>query len=69
MRKQSGYLIAGALGAVVLTVSVAAGYVQDGIDERSSETTAIGKQLTERQALERRRARVADVAIAGTTVQ
>lgn len=48
---------------------MALGYVEDRIDTRSADRAAIGNSLSERQMLERRRGRVAEVAIAGTTVQ
>lgn len=69
MTKRNGYLAAGALGAAVLGTMVALGYVEDRIDTRSADRAAIGNSLSERQALERRRGRVAEAAIAGTTVQ
>lgn len=69
MTKRNGYLAAGALGAAVLGTMVALGYVEDRIDTRSTDRAAIGNSLSERQALERRRGRVAEAVIAGTTVQ
>lgn len=69
MTKRNGYLAAGVLGAAVLGTMVALGYVEDRIDTRSADRSAIGNSLSERQMLERRRGRVAEAAIAGTTVQ
>ncbi len=69
MTKRNGYLAAGALGAAVLGTMVALGYVEDRIDTRSADRAATGNRLSERQMLERRRGRVAEAAIAGTTVQ
>ena len=69
MTKRNGYLTGGALGAAILGTMMALGYVEDRIDTRSADRAAIGNSLSERQMLERRRGRVAEVAIAGTTVQ
>lgn len=69
MTKRNGYLAAGALGAVVLGGMVALGYVEDRIDARPADRAAVGNSLSERQMLERRRGRVAEAAIADTTVQ
>lgn len=69
MTKRNGYLAAGAFGAVVLGSMIAIGYVEDRIAPRSTDGVAIGKTLSERQMLEHRRGRVAEVAIADTTVQ
>jgi hypothetical protein len=69
MNKRMGYVVAGAFGMVALGGAVAAGFAQQAIDTRSPERTEIGRSLSERQALERRRGRMAEVAIAGTTVQ
>ena len=69
MTKRNGYLAAGAFGAVVLGSMIAIGYVEDRIDMRSGDRVAIGKSVSERQMLERRRGRVAEAAIVDTTVQ
>lgn len=69
MTKRNGYLTAGAFGAVVLGSMVALGYVEDRMTNRSADRTAIANSLSERQMLERRRGRVAEAAIADTTVQ
>lgn len=69
MKKRNGYLAAGALGAVVLGSMVALGHVEDRMATRAADRTAIGNKVSERQMLERRRGRVAEAAIAGTTVQ
>lgn len=69
MTKRNGYLVAGAFGAVVLGSMIALGYVEDRIEPRSADRVAIGNAVSERQMLERRRGRVAEAAIVGTTVQ
>lgn len=69
MTKRNGYLIAGTFGVAVLGSMVAIGYVEDRIDPRSADRVAIGNSVSERQMLERRRGRVAEPAIADTTVQ
>ena len=69
MTKRNGYVAAGAFGAAVLGSMIAIGYVEDRIDMRSGDRVAIGKSLSERQMLERRRGRVAEAAIVDTTVQ
>ncbi len=69
MNKRTGYVVAGAFGALFLTGAVGAGYVQRQVDAGSPARVAIGKSLSERQVIERRRGRMAEVAIAGTTMQ
>ncbi len=69
MDRRKGYVMGGAFGIVALGIAVTAGYAQREIDARSSERVAVGKAVSERQALERRRGRVAEVAIASTTAQ
>lgn len=69
MTKRNGHLAAGAFGAVVLGSMIAVGYAEDKIGVRSADRVAVGNALSERQMLERRRGRVAEVAIAGTTAQ
>ena len=69
MTKRNGYLAAGAFGAAVLGSMIAIGYVEDRIDMRSGDRVAIGKSLSERQMLERRRARIAQAVIAATSSQ
>lgn len=69
MNRRSGYVAAGIFGVVALGGAVTAGYAQREVDARSADRVAIGKSLSERQMLERRRGRMAEVAIAGTTAQ
>jgi hypothetical protein len=69
MTKRNGYLAAGGFGAIVLGSMIGIGYVEDRIAPRSADRVAIGSSVSERQMLERRRGRVAEVAIAGTTAQ
>ncbi len=69
MKKRFSYVAAGLLGAAVLGTMVAVGYVQQAVDQRTPQRVGLGKDLTERQALERRRGRMAEIAIAGATAQ
>ncbi len=69
MKKRTGYVAAGAFGALILSGAIGTGFLQSELDARSPERVAIGKSVSERQAIERRRGRMAEVAIAGTTVQ
>lgn len=69
MTKRNGYLAAGTFGAAVLGTMIAVGYVEDRLVARPADRVAVGKSLSERQMLERRRGRVAEVAIVGTTAQ
>ncbi|KQN72982.1 hypothetical protein ASE91_18215 [Sphingomonas sp. Leaf62] len=69
VKKRTGYVAAGAFAAVVLGSMVAIGYVEDRIGPRSGDRVALGNPVSERQMLERRRGRVAEAAIVGTTVQ
>ncbi len=69
MDKRTGYVVAGAFGLVALGGAVAAGFAQQAVDARTPERTVFGKSVSDRQALERRRGRMAEVAIAGTTAQ
>lgn len=69
MKKRFSYVAAALVGSTVLGTMVMVGYVQQAVDQRAPERTGLGKDLTERQALERRRGRMAEVAIAGATAQ
>ncbi|WP_156352869.1 MULTISPECIES: hypothetical protein [unclassified Sphingomonas] len=69
MKARTGYVALGAFGAATLGIMVAIGYVQDRIDPRPDERVAMTKPLSERQMLERRRGRMAEIAIVGATVQ
>lgn len=69
MKKRTGYVAAGAFAALVLGSMIAIGYVEDRIGPRPDDRVALGNPVSERQMLERRRGRVAEAAIVGTTVQ
>jgi hypothetical protein len=69
MQNRVGYLVAGAFGVVVLCFAVLSGYWESRSAPRQANTVAAGSSVTRHQATERRRARVAEVAAAGTAVQ
>lgn len=67
MREWGSYIMAGAFGVAALGAAVVTGYWNAHPAVQRTAKATVGSPLTKRQALERRRARAADVAIAGTT--
>lgn len=69
MKKRFSYVAAGLVASTVLGTMVMIGYVQQAVDQRAPDRIGLGKDLAERQALERCLGRMAEVAIAGATAQ
>lgn len=67
MREWGSFIVASAFGVLTLGAAVVSGYLNNHPTMKETVGTSIGSPLTKQQALERRRARAADVAIAGTT--
>ena len=69
MQNRVGYLIAGALGVVTLSFAVAVGYWENRASSRVATKAVAGAAFSDHQTTERRRARMAEVAVAGATTQ
>lgn len=69
MQNRVGYLVAGAFGVVVLCFAVVSGYWESKSAPRRANVSVAGSTVTSHQATERRRARMAEVAVAGSTAQ
>lgn len=69
MQNRVGYLVAGAFGVVVLCFAVVSGYWESKSAPRRANVPVAASTVTSHQATERRRARMAEVAVAGSTAQ
>jgi hypothetical protein len=69
MMKRSSYLQLGVLGIVALGGAATIGFCESRWGSTLSDRSQSASSLSDKQALERRRGRMAVVAIAGTTTR
>lgn len=69
MKRSTSALIAAIFGIVVLSASIAASYLQTPTPTTPGRSMLLGAPVTKTQKMERRRANVGIVAVAGVTAQ
>ncbi len=68
MKRSTGFLGVGIIGAAVLGGSISAGYLEQKLNVQPAAAT-FGRGVSEAQELERRRGKAAAVAVAETAVK
>lgn len=69
MRRSTGFLGVGLIGAVVLSGSIAGGYLDQRYNPQTAAKSSFGQGASPAQEMERRRGRAATVAIAEAAVR
>lgn len=69
MKPSAGFLGVGAIGGVVLSCSIAAGYLEKRFKPQVAAGSSFGQGASPTQVMERRRARAAAAAVAEAVVR